>query len=255
MWIRYEISGTGTDSILWTAGHKWEPGSIATPWMPSSSEVTTADWPKYVGFSNAVKTNKSASDYTWFSVKDSELTNKVDSHINNKSNPHAVTASQVGAYSKTEADSKLALKANDSEVVHKTGDETISGSKSFASIAITDTLTERTTTVDITGFYTLTLTLRRTGNDVELISTRTTISSATGHEQTDAGFTIPSGFRPISRALAKVEMNNSTTLYNPMILRLDSDGKTYLTNEAFSNTRNAQCYANWKTTDPWPTSN
>ncbi|MGX9821682.1 pyocin knob domain-containing protein [Lactococcus lactis] len=86
---------------------KQEPGSNATLPMPSSSEATTADWPNYVGFSNTVKTNKSASDYTWFPVKDSELTNKVDSHVNNKANPHAVTASQVGAYSKTESDSKL----------------------------------------------------------------------------------------------------------------------------------------------------
>ena len=86
---------------------KQEQGSTATPYMPSASEVTTADWPKYVGFSNTVKTNKSASDYTWFPVKDSELTNKVESHINNKANPHAVTASQVGAYTKTESDSKL----------------------------------------------------------------------------------------------------------------------------------------------------
>ncbi|WP_052719862.1 hypothetical protein [Lactococcus cremoris] len=87
---------------------KIEKGTTATPWMPSASEVTTADWPKYVGFSNTVKTNKSASDYTWFPVKDSELTNKVESHINNKDNPHAVTASQVGAYSKAESDSKVA---------------------------------------------------------------------------------------------------------------------------------------------------
>ncbi|WP_251920052.1 hypothetical protein [Lactococcus lactis] len=86
---------------------KLEPGSIATPWMPSATEVTTADYPKYVGFSNTVKTNKSASDYTWFPVKDSELTNKVEAHINNKANPHAVTASQVGAYTKSESDSKL----------------------------------------------------------------------------------------------------------------------------------------------------
>ncbi|WP_181810896.1 hypothetical protein [Lactococcus cremoris] len=86
---------------------KLEIGSTATLYMPSASEVTTADWPKYVGFSNTVKTNKSASDYTWFPVKDSELTNKVESHINNKANPHAVTASQVGAYSKQEIDTKL----------------------------------------------------------------------------------------------------------------------------------------------------
>ncbi|MGF2204463.1 hypothetical protein ACQUD5_09535, partial [Lactococcus lactis] len=95
---------------------KVEQGSTATPYMPSASEATTADRPKYVGFSNTVKTNKSASDYTWFPVKDSELTNKVDSHVNNKANPHSVTASQVGAYSKQEIDAKLskAVMADDS---------------------------------------------------------------------------------------------------------------------------------------------
>lgn len=114
--IRYEIPSGSTVLAIWNAGHKWEQGSTATPYMPSASEVTTADWPKYVGFSNTVKTNKSASDYTWFPVKDSELTNKVESHINNKANPHVVTASQVGAYSKQEIDTKLskAVMADDS---------------------------------------------------------------------------------------------------------------------------------------------
>ena len=61
----YSISGAGTDSILWTAGHKWEEGSIATPYMPSASEVTINDYPKYVGFSNIIKPNKKSSDYKW----------------------------------------------------------------------------------------------------------------------------------------------------------------------------------------------
>ena len=30
-----------------------------------SSEVTTADYPKYVGFSNIIKPNKKSSDYKW----------------------------------------------------------------------------------------------------------------------------------------------------------------------------------------------
>ena len=62
---RYEISGSGTDLILWTAGHKWEQGSTATPWMPSANEVTVEDYPKYVGFSNSIKPNKKSSDYKW----------------------------------------------------------------------------------------------------------------------------------------------------------------------------------------------
>lgn len=45
--VRYEISGSGTDSILWTAGHKWEYGSNATPYMPSESEATSDDLPKW----------------------------------------------------------------------------------------------------------------------------------------------------------------------------------------------------------------
>ncbi|ALM64745.1 neck passage structure [Lactococcus phage 936 group phage PhiS0139] len=62
---RYDITGSGPDVALWTAGHKWEEGSIATPWMPSAREVTVADYPKYVGFSNIIKPNKKSSDYTW----------------------------------------------------------------------------------------------------------------------------------------------------------------------------------------------
>ena len=142
-WIKYEISGTGTDSILWTAGHKWEPGSTATPHMPSASEVTTADLPKYIGFSNTVKTNKSASDYTWFPVKDSELTNKVDSHINNKANPHSVTASQVGAYSKQEIDTKLS----------KTVMTDDSGKVTVKDLEVTGTITSGTKNVLANGAY------------------------------------------------------------------------------------------------------
>ena len=63
--ISYNISIWGTNPAVWTAGHKWEEGSTATPWMPSASEVTTADYPKYVGFSNSIKPNKKSSDYKW----------------------------------------------------------------------------------------------------------------------------------------------------------------------------------------------
>ncbi|WJQ86088.1 hypothetical protein QSV38_02165 [Streptococcus parasuis] len=65
--VTYSISGSGTIPILWTAGHKWEEGSVATPYMPSSSEVTTNDWPSYIGqyadFTQSNSTNP--SDYTW----------------------------------------------------------------------------------------------------------------------------------------------------------------------------------------------
>lgn len=50
---------------------KAEQGSTATPWMPSSSEVTTADWPKYLG--TYVDTNlvssTDPSKYVWDEMK------------------------------------------------------------------------------------------------------------------------------------------------------------------------------------------
>ena len=63
--VRYEILDLGTNPAIWTAGHKWEEGSTATPYMPSAREVTVADYPKYVGFSNSIKPNKKSSDYNW----------------------------------------------------------------------------------------------------------------------------------------------------------------------------------------------
>lgn len=50
---------------------KLEEGSTATPHMPSSSEVTTADWPKYVGTyvdTNPVSSTVS-SNYDWDEIK------------------------------------------------------------------------------------------------------------------------------------------------------------------------------------------
>ncbi|AZF90573.1 virion structural protein [Streptococcus phage CHPC869] len=65
---RYEISGKGT---LWTAGHKWEEGSTATPWMPSASEVTTDDYPKYIGqYTNYNQVDSpNPQDYTWSLIR------------------------------------------------------------------------------------------------------------------------------------------------------------------------------------------
>ena len=62
---KYEITAGTTSSVFRIAGHKWEEGSTATPYMPSAREVTVADYPKYVGFSNSIKPNKKSSDYTW----------------------------------------------------------------------------------------------------------------------------------------------------------------------------------------------
>lgn len=60
---------TGTEINL--KKPKVEQGSTATPYMPSASEVATADWPSYIGqytdFTQADSTNP--SDYTWSLIR------------------------------------------------------------------------------------------------------------------------------------------------------------------------------------------
>ena len=70
VWIRYDRTADGTDSILWTAGHKWEQGSTATPYMPSASEVKDSDYPKFVGVYGDDNTTVSQvpAVYKWSSI-------------------------------------------------------------------------------------------------------------------------------------------------------------------------------------------
>ena len=110
----------------------------------------------------------------------------------------------------------------------------------------------KSVTAIVTGLYNLTLTITRIDDTIELVSDRIIINGAVGHEQSAAGFTIPLGFRPISKALVDIKMNNGFTMYNPMLLRIDSNGTTWLTNEAVANNRFMQSFATWKTNDPWP---
>ena len=67
VFLAKDTSATLTLQDMLDAKTKVEQGSTATPWMPSSSEVTTADWPKYIGhymdFMQADSTNP--SDYTF----------------------------------------------------------------------------------------------------------------------------------------------------------------------------------------------
>ncbi|WP_332381174.1 BppU family phage baseplate upper protein [Lactococcus cremoris] len=60
-WVIYAYNST----LLKVKHIKVEKGSIATPYMQSAGEVTVADHPKYVGFSNIIKPNKKSSDYKW----------------------------------------------------------------------------------------------------------------------------------------------------------------------------------------------
>ena len=70
--VKYEITGSGSDSSLWNAGHKWEQGSIATPWMPSLSEITAEDYPSYIGTYTDNNSNEQSTDparYSWKKIE------------------------------------------------------------------------------------------------------------------------------------------------------------------------------------------
>lgn len=65
---KYEINAPNAGTTLWTAGHKWEAGPIATPWMPSFSEATASDYPSYIGTYTDNDSNTQSTDpgkYTW----------------------------------------------------------------------------------------------------------------------------------------------------------------------------------------------
>ena len=69
IYAKYEITGGGA---LWTAGHKWEEGSTATPWMPSFSEVTAEDYPSYIGTYTDNDSNEQSTDpekYSWGKIE------------------------------------------------------------------------------------------------------------------------------------------------------------------------------------------
>ncbi|WP_348618585.1 hypothetical protein [Lactococcus lactis] len=79
LYPRHEIANSGT---LWTAGHKWEHGSVATPYMPSASEITTADYPNFIGqyTDDKVSDSTNPSDYTWSLIRGNDGKDGQDGH-------------------------------------------------------------------------------------------------------------------------------------------------------------------------------
>lgn len=130
---------------------------------------------------------------------------------------------------------------------------------SYVSTGATVTLTKMkksyqnsVATTVLPGIYSMNLILRRTGDTVEMVCERVPQNAASAHDQSDAGAVFPAGFRPVSRVLTSIYVTSGSSIYNPMILRIDNDGKSYITNEGFSSTRVLQTYATWQTNDPWP---
>ena len=83
---------------------KLEQGSIATPYMQSASEVTTADWPKYIGhYTDFMQTDSTnPSDYTWGPMRgddgalDEEQVKEITDKIDTKAD-QALTQEQINA--------------------------------------------------------------------------------------------------------------------------------------------------------------
>ena len=70
--IRYEIPSSSKASAIWNAGHKWEEGSTATPYMPSFSEATAEDYPSYIGTYTDNESNEQSIDpekYSWKKIE------------------------------------------------------------------------------------------------------------------------------------------------------------------------------------------
>ncbi|WP_230579357.1 hypothetical protein [Lactococcus lactis] len=71
IWFYVYTQNPTTTADFTFAGYKAEWGGVNTPYMLSSSEVTTADWPSYIGqytdFTQADSTNP--SDYTWSLIR------------------------------------------------------------------------------------------------------------------------------------------------------------------------------------------
>ena len=69
IYTQYNVDGSG---VLRNAGHKWEEGSTATPWMPSASEATVEDYPSHIGTYTDNNSNEQSADpekYTWKKIE------------------------------------------------------------------------------------------------------------------------------------------------------------------------------------------
>ena len=63
--IGYRFDNIPTNTVITFSNVIISKAKTSQPWMPSAREVTINDYPKYVGFSNVIKPNKTYSDYKW----------------------------------------------------------------------------------------------------------------------------------------------------------------------------------------------
>lgn len=97
----------GTTGQISISGYKAENSLVSTPYMPSASEVTTADYPNYIGQYKdyALENSKDPTSYAWSEIQNTWKVNKTEMIVNatNKS----ITTVLNGAISKCTPDRNI----------------------------------------------------------------------------------------------------------------------------------------------------
>ena len=77
---RIVTSGLPAGTTVTITNLKVEFGSTATPHMPSASEVTTADWPSYIGqySDDKISDSTKSTDYTWSLIRGNDGTSPIN---------------------------------------------------------------------------------------------------------------------------------------------------------------------------------
>ena len=136
--------GISDHTLDFTNPHNVSKTQVGLGNLDNVKQATKVEFDAHIG--NTSNPHKVTADQVGLgSVDNIKQATKVefDAHLSNVSNPHSVTATQVGAYSKTESDGKygtitsLSFKANDSSVIHNSGDESITGTKTFDTVIAT----------------------------------------------------------------------------------------------------------------------
>lgn len=82
--VRCELISNSGNSEIFEAGYKIEQGSIATPYLPSKSEVLTSDYPSYIGqYKNyELEDSKDSASYSWSKIQNTWNVNKTEMIVN-----------------------------------------------------------------------------------------------------------------------------------------------------------------------------
>ena len=106
--VEFFLRSLTTGSEINLKKPKVEPGSTATPWMPSASEVTTADGPSYIGQHTdyTLEDSTNPSSYTWREIQEDKWNvTKMEMVVNNKNK--TITTVLTGALAKCTKDKDI----------------------------------------------------------------------------------------------------------------------------------------------------